>query len=80
MGTGTEGPRFRGTSTHPASDRHERQFDAGVYVLGALSPSERREFERHLGDCSQCRDDVIWIAGLRGLLGRLSASDVSAYR
>ena len=80
MGTDTEGPRLRGTSTHPASDRHERQFDAGVYVLGALSPTERREFERHLEECAECRNDVIWLAGLRGLLSRLSASDLTSRR
>lgn len=79
MGMATEPPRDRATSTHPAPSRHERQFDAGVYVLGALSPSERYAFERHLATCAQCRDDVVWLAGLRGLLGRLSTSDVVAY-
>ena len=26
----------------------------GSYVLGALSPAERQEFEQHLADCAAC--------------------------
>jgi hypothetical protein len=44
-----------------------------AYVLGALSPSERREFEGHLHECSECAEAVRQLAGMPGLLGRVSA-------
>lgn len=43
----------------------------GSYVLGALSPAERQEFERHLDTCADCARGVRELAGLPGLLGRL---------
>jgi anti-sigma-K factor RskA len=43
----------------------------GAYVLGALSPAERSEFERHLPTCAECRESVTSLAVLPGLLGRL---------
>ncbi|GGU34617.1 anti-sigma factor family protein [Nocardioides albus] len=45
------------------------------YVLGALSPSDRRAFERHLTGCSVCRDSVAELAGMPGLLGTLSREE-----
>lgn len=42
----------------------------GAYVLGALSPSERQEFESHLAECRQCRTSVGELASLPGLLAR----------
>jgi len=32
--------------------------EAAAYVLGALPPDERAEFERHMGSCDMCRDAV----------------------
>jgi len=43
----------------------------GSYVLGALSPSERREFEEHLAGCDACSRSVRELAGLPGLLARI---------
>jgi hypothetical protein len=43
----------------------------GSYVLGSLSPAERREFEAHLDGCRQCSRAVRDLAGLPGLLGRI---------
>ena len=43
----------------------------GAYVLGSLSPSDRREFESHLAGCDACSRAVRDLAGLPGLLGRL---------
>jgi anti-sigma-K factor RskA len=38
---------------------HDRWTDAaGAYVLGAMAPDERDEFEGHLATCATCRDDV----------------------
>lgn len=46
------------------------EWDA-AYVLGALSPAERREFEAHLEDCPKCRAAVSELSALPGLLGRI---------
>jgi hypothetical protein len=43
----------------------------GAYVLGALSPAERQEFEQHLADCPECTRSVGRLAGLPGLLTRV---------
>ena len=43
----------------------------GAYVLGSLSPAERREFEQHLDSCDHCSRAVRDLAGLPGLLGRI---------
>jgi hypothetical protein len=51
--------------------RCEYAHDDGAYVLGALSPSERAAYERHMSDCAACREAVAEIAVLPGLLGRL---------
>jgi anti-sigma-K factor RskA len=59
------------TPDHAHTD-HEYygDWDAG-YVLGALSPAERREFETHLEGCERCRSAVTELTVLPGLLGRL---------
>ncbi len=58
-----------------ARDDHELfgEWDA-AYVLGALSPTERRDFETHLEGCARCRSAVAELTGLPGLLGRLDTS------
>ncbi len=48
--------------------------DDAAYVLGALSPVERLDFEKHLADCDNCTRSVRELAGLPGLLGRIEAS------
>lgn len=48
--------------------------DDAAYVLGALSPNDRLEFEMHLAGCDDCRRAVRELAGLPGLLGRVDAS------
>ncbi|WP_432500932.1 zf-HC2 domain-containing protein [Kineococcus arenarius] len=52
--------------------------DAGPYVLGALSPAERDDFEEHLAGCPSCRSAVEDLAGLPGLLSRVPADVVAA--
>ena len=49
----------------------EHMLDDGAYVLGALAPAERADFERHLPACATCREAVANLAVLPGLLGRL---------
>lgn len=50
----------------------------GSYVLGALSPAEREQFERHLVDCTSCAEAVRGLAGLPGLLSRVDEQAVAA--
>ncbi|MBO3089237.1 anti-sigma factor family protein [Cellulomonas dongxiuzhuiae] len=44
-----------------------RDWDA-AYVLGALAPAERREFEEHLAGCDACRAAAGELAGMPALL------------
>ncbi len=48
-----------------------------AYVLGALSPAERREFEEHLAGCPTCRTAVSELAGLPGLLAQVAPDDAA---
>lgn len=52
-------------------------YDA-VYVLGALSPADRREFEEHLQSCPSCASSVGELAGLPGLMSRVSIEQLTA--
>lgn len=52
-------------------------YDA-AYVLGALSPSDRREFEDHLRVCSECARSVGELAGLPGLMSKVSVEQLNA--
>lgn len=56
--------------------RHARYADwDGAYVMGALSRSERLEFEEHLIECRECSEAVADLGALPGLLGRLNRED-----
>ena len=44
-----------------------------AYVLGALSPSDRRTFEAHLEECPACRAAIAELAPVTGLLSRVDA-------
>jgi len=48
------------------------------YVLGALSPSERRDFEAHLQTCARCRDAVAELTGMPALLAMVDLDEVEA--
>jgi hypothetical protein len=45
----------------------------GGYVLGGLSPDDRRRFEDHLEACAECRDELGRYAPLPGLLRQAEA-------
>ncbi len=51
-------------------------YDA-AYVLGALSPADRREFESHLKGCAACAGSVAELAGLPGLMSRVSLDQLT---
>jgi anti-sigma-K factor RskA len=50
-----------------------------AYVLGALSPAERREFEEHLAGCAACQAAVSELAGMPGLLAQVSPDDAALF-
>jgi hypothetical protein len=55
---------------------HERYAEwDGAYVVDALPPDEREEFERHLAICADCRRAVAELLPLPGLLGRVDDAD-----
>ena len=54
-----------------------RDWDA-AYVLGALGPAERREFERHLAGCEACRAAVAELAGMPAVLSELDRAQALA--
>lgn len=56
----------------------EFEINDGAYLLGALTPAERAEFEHHLATCPHCRESVAQLAVLPGLLGRLDPQLVAA--
>lgn len=49
----------------------------GAYLLGALDPRERFEFEAHLGGCDTCRTELVRLAPLPGMLNQISLDDFS---
>jgi hypothetical protein len=52
-------------------------YDA-VYVLGALTDHERRDYEQHLRGCERCTVAVRELAGLPGLLLRSPPDEIAA--
>ncbi len=60
--------------TGPVGDDAFRSYDA-AYVLGALNPTERHEYEQHLAECPHCRESVRALAGLPGLMSRVRPED-----
>ena len=48
-----------------------------AYVLGALSPVERREYEEHLAGCAACQAAVAELAGMPGLLAQVPPEDAA---
>lgn len=53
---------------------HYEDWDA-AYVLGALAPSERREYEAHLRTCEHCSASVAELAAMPPLLSRVPAEE-----
>ena len=51
-------------------------YDA-AYVLGALSPADRREFEDHLKVCAAYAGSVSELAGLPGLMSKVSLDQLT---
>jgi hypothetical protein len=60
-------------------NEHDRLRDLlGVYVLGGLSAAERAEVDDHLSGCARCRDDLVELAPIPGLLSQVRLGDLEA--
>jgi len=55
----------------------EVRTSLGVYVLGAIDPSERSIVDEHLSHCRRCRDELASMAGLPALLGRVTEEQIA---
>jgi anti-sigma factor RsiW len=55
----------------------EVRTSLGVYVLGAIEPSERSVVDEHLSHCRRCRDELASMAGLPALLGRVTEEQIA---
>lgn len=60
------------------SDCGDLRVALGAYVVGALDPGERTQVDAHLSGCAGCREELATLAGLPGLLGRLSEEEAVA--
>ncbi len=60
--------------SNPADAYHD--WDV-AYLLGSLSPAERREFENHLVSCPVCADNISALAGIPGVLSALSPAQAA---
>src|SRR5215831_14976883 len=49
--------------------------EIGAYVVGALSPAEAGQVQRHLRGCAGCRADYQDLAPVRDWLGRLDPAN-----
>jgi predicted anti-sigma-YlaC factor YlaD len=56
----------------------EIRLDLGVYLLGAIGTADRRAVGAHLACCADCRDALAELAGLPGLLSRVTADDAES--
>jgi anti-sigma factor RsiW len=67
-----------GDSDLPTGDGHDYATWDAAYVLGSLSPADRREFEAHLSVCPSCRQAVAELSGMPALLSKLDSDTVAA--
>jgi len=66
-----------GSEVPPDEDHQYATWDA-AYVLGSLSPADRREFEAHLSGCPSCTQAVAELSGMPALLSKLDNDTVAA--
>jgi anti-sigma factor RsiW len=67
-----------GDSDLPADNSHEYAMWDAAYVLGSLSPADRRDFEAHLSVCPSCTQAVAELSGVPALLSKLDSETVAA--
>ncbi len=73
-------PRWRPGTPHGSdlSGHDEYAMWDAAYVLGSLSPVERREFEAHMAHCPLCRSAVGELSGMPALLSQLDRDELAA--
>jgi anti-sigma factor RsiW len=49
--------------------------ELGVYVVGAIEPADRARVDRHLASCALCRNELAGLAGLPGMLRKITADE-----
>ena len=49
--------------------------ELGVYLLGAIEPTQRALVDRHLAACPQCRAELAGLAGLPSLLRKVPVEE-----
>jgi anti-sigma factor RsiW len=64
-------------SDMPADNSHEYATWDAAYVLGSLSPADRREYEAHLSVCPFCTQAVAELSGMPALLSKLDSETVA---
>jgi anti-sigma factor RsiW len=67
-----------GESGLPAGSHDDYAMWDAAYVLGSLSPNDRREFEAHLSGCPFCGQAVAELTGMPALLSKLDRDTVAA--
>ncbi len=67
-----------GDSDVPTGDIHDYATWDAAYVLGSLSPADRREYEAHLSVCPLCSQSVGELSGMPALLSKLDGGTVAA--
>jgi anti-sigma factor RsiW len=67
-----------GDSDLPVGDSHEYATWDAAYVLGSLSPADRREYEAHLMVCPSCKHAVAELSGMPALLSKLDSDTVAS--
>ncbi len=58
------------------TDHDELRLALGSYLTGALGPAARAELDDHLRGCDPCRAELVELAALPGLLGRLGPAQL----
>lgn len=67
-----------GDSDLPVGDGHDYATWDAAYVLGSLSPADRREYEAHLSGCPSCTQAVAELSGMPALLSKLDNDTVAS--
>ncbi|MGB7859772.1 MAG: zf-HC2 domain-containing protein [Acidimicrobiia bacterium] len=60
------------------SDHRQYREWPAAYVLGALDSDERASFANHLAGCEECREEVVSLAPLPGLLSQVDPDQPAA--
>jgi len=69
-----------GDNELPTGDGDDYATWDAAYVLGSLSPADRREFEGHLTVCPFCSQAVAELSGMPALLSKLDGDTVAAIK